>query len=501
MRRFLSTFGRITLLLTFGVLAFVAGAATTYNQIAPSGPPLQLWHTEKLTAEFTADKADQIRSFEDYRRLEDKLFAELDQKVFERVGTGPAYELVRYSSGSAVDPRRRKPNWNRSFELSVGEPKGGVLLLHGRSDGPYSLRALGQALNRHGYWVIGLRQPGHGTIPSGLLTATWEDAAAAVQLSMAHLASKVGKSPVHIIGFSTGAALAGDYALGALDGTNAPVPASLIMVSPAIAINPKAALAEWKAWLALLPGLERLAWAEITPEFDPFNYNSFTINSIAQVHRLTRHLATRIDAKSKSGQMEAFPPTLVFLSSVDATVSVDAVIDNLLEHVTTGDHELILFDINRKIAKSSFLISDPAPLITRLMADENLPFALTVVTNESPESTAVVARRKPPSSTIGSTESLELSWPANVFSLSHVALQFPPDDPLYGRRQPDNKDVLFPGQLALQGELGLLLFSSNRLLRLRHNPFYKFVETRVLEWVDNIGARTAPAGAEGDNGD
>ena len=32
-----------------------------------------------------------------------------------------------------------------------------------------------------------------------------------------------------------------------------------------------------------------------------------------------------------------------------------------------------------------------------------------------------------------------------VFSLSHVALPFPPDDPLYGRTPPDEKGRLFLG--------------------------------------------------------
>ena len=35
-----------------------------------SGPPLEPWHTEKLTEEFTVAKADEIRSFEDYRQQE-----------------------------------------------------------------------------------------------------------------------------------------------------------------------------------------------------------------------------------------------------------------------------------------------------------------------------------------------------------------------------------------------------------------------------------------------
>ena len=69
------------------------------------------------------------------------------------------------------------------------------------------------------------------------------------------------------------------------------------------------------------------------------------------------------------------------------------------------------------------------------------------------------------------------------FSLSHVALPFPPDDPLYGRHPPENKGELFLGTQALQGERGVLRVPDNFLLRLRHNPFYEYLEERTLNWL------------------
>ena len=125
------------------------------------------------------------------------------------------------------------------------------------------------------------------------------------------------------------------------------------------------------------------------------------------------------------------------------------------------------------------------------MDDGNLPFHLTLVTNENAESTALVSRRKTAFSTQTTIESLGLAWPRGVFSLSHVALPFPPDDPVYGRRDPsaDDRpgDLIHLGQIALQGERGMLRFSSDWLLRLRHNPLYPLLETRVLEWVEEAG--------------
>jgi alpha-beta hydrolase superfamily lysophospholipase len=447
-------------------------------------PTPEPWHTEELTEEFTAERADEIRTFDDYRRLEDALFAELERKIYAHVATGPEYALFRYSAGSAADPQQRKPNWNRSFELSSETPVGGVLLLHGMSDAPYSLRALGEALHTQGYWVVGLRLPGHGTTPSGLKFITVEDMAAAVRLGMNHLASKVTGKPVHIVGYSTGAPLALNFALDALDGTSSPLPASLILISPAIGIHSVAALAKWKNRLALLPGLERLAWAQILPEFDPYKYNSFATNAGDVVHRLTSSVARRMRDRARSGANADFPPSLVFLSTVDATVSTDAVVDRLLTNLPPNRNELVLFDINRFAVKSKLLISDPGPLTARLMADDTLPFAVSLITNETPKTTAVQARRKPPfSSEASQVEPLDLAWPIDVVSLSHVALPIPSDDPLYGRRPPGNEDVLFLGQMALKGERGLLKLSGDWLLRLRYNPFYPFLEARTLAWM------------------
>jgi len=476
-------------LLSAAILILVQGCGTT---------PVEPWHTEDLTAEFTADRADEIRTFEDYMRLEDELFGQLDEQVYARVETGPEFALARYSSGSAADPRGRSPDWNRSFVLPAEDAVGGVLLLHGLTDSPYTLRTLAHALNARGYGVLGLRLPGHGTAPSGLSTVLWQDMAAAVRLAVDHLASEVEGKPIHVVGYSTGAPLALNFTLDVLDGKTSPMPASLVLISPAIGIHPAAALAGLKTSLAALPGLGDLAWLQIVPEFDPYKYNSFATNAGAQVHRLTHSVAQRIRDRSRSGSGIGLPPTLVFKSTVDATVSTDALVDRLLGLSAPYRHELVLFDINRSAVKSQLMISDPGPLTDRLMADGTLPFDLTLITNVHPESMEVVAQHKPPFSTdVSEIVPLDLVWPAGVISLSHVALPFPPDDPLYGQRPPENDEVLFLGQMALQGERGLLQFPADWLLRLRHNPFYEYLQARTLEWVEDPRRPTTVSGVDG----
>lgn len=395
--------------------------------------------------------------------------------------------LLEYSTDSAADPRKQQPNWNRSFELSSDKTCGAVLLIHGMSDSPYSLRTLGRALNQRGYWVIGMRMPGHGTAPSGLRYISRHDMAAAVRIGMTHLDKKVNGKPVHIIGFSTGAPLALEFALDALDGKSTPVPGSLILISPAVGIHPSAAVASFKDWLSNLPGLDGLAYLQIQPEFDPYKYNSFATNAADIVHGLTRSVANRIEQRSSSGADVVLPPTIVFKSTVDATVTTNAVVDNLLERLNSNRHELVLFDINRyALVKSRMLVDDPAPLTDRVMDDDQLPFTVTLLTNENPDTTRVISKYKDPFSADAShTRQLGLSWPAGVISLSHVALPISPNDPLYGQRPPQSEEFLFLGQMAIQGERGLLKIPYDWMFRLRYNPFYEYLESRMLDWIDN----------------
>jgi alpha-beta hydrolase superfamily lysophospholipase len=448
------------------------------------GPTLKPWHTEELDAEFTLDKVDEVRSFADYQRLEDELFNQLEQQVYAGVPTGPEFELERYSAGSAADPQHREPNWNRSFELGTESPTGAVLLLHGMSDSPYTFRALAETLNARGFHVVGLRMPGHGTAPSGLASVSWRDMAAAVAIGMQHLAARMGDKPIHIVGYSTGAPLAVNYTLDALAAEGTRVPASLILISPAVSLHRAAALAGFKRRLSYVPGLGGLAWLQVLPEFDPYKYNSFPTNAAEQVHGITRSVSARMASLARSGALAAFPPTLVFKSTVDATVSINAVVDNLLARLAPERNELVLFDVNRLAVKSILMTEDPGPLTDRVMNDGKLPFAVTLVANENPESTRVVAHHKAPFSPgVSRSEPLDLHWPRGVISLSHVALPFPPDDPMYGERPPDNEDLLFLGEMAIQGERGILKLPDSWLLRLRYNPFYDYMEQRVLGWL------------------
>jgi len=453
-----------------------------------SRPDLSPWHTANLDREFTSDSG--VKTFDEYLKLEDDLFRQLNTRVYDEVPASAHGQINRYQRGSMSDPGRWTVNWNRSYELPAPNPAPGVLLLHGLSDSPYSLHGLAQRLHDAGAWVVGLRIPGHGTAPAGLVDVKWQDMAAAVRLAVTHLATRTGGGPLYIVGYSNGAALAVNYTLSAIGDDTLPRPTGLILISPAIGVSPAAALAVWQARIGHLLGLDKLDWSDIGPEYDPYKYVSFAVNAGTQVYQLTQEIQSRLTATAAAGKLGEMPPILAFQSAVDATVSPPALVANLFDRLPEGGHELVLFDINRYAAIGSLLKGDPTATIQTLLDRADRPFAITVLGNESSQSLQVVERRRTAHSSVTLTGGVGLEWPRGIFSLSHVALPFAPDDSLYGTEPGSGNPGVWLGALALRGEKGVLQVSGADMLRLRWNPFYPYLERRVLERVSGPRADT-----------
>jgi alpha-beta hydrolase superfamily lysophospholipase len=344
------------------------------------------------------------------------------------------------------------------------------------------MRSLAESLHTAGHHVLGLRIPGHGTAPSGLTRTTWEDMAAAVELAVGYLKQQVGDRPIHLVGYSNGGALAVHYALSALDYPNLPAPDSLVLMSPEIGISKLAGLAAGQEWLGRLLFLQKLAWNSIKLEYDPYKYQSFALNAGRQAHRLTGEIRARVRRLAGTGDLERMPPILAFHSVVDATVSAPALVSDLFDPLPRGGHELVLFDINRMAEGDPLLAHDPAQTLARLLRGAELSYVLTVVTNKDEDSRDVIEKRWELDADGPVFSPLDHAWPKGVYSLSHVALPFPPDDRLYGAGPFDDGE-LHLGNLALYGERGLLRISPSDILRLRWNPFHEYLERRTLEFI------------------
>jgi len=454
-------------------------------------PDLSVWHTAVLDEEFTADSG--LATFEDYLLLEDRLFAQLDEEVYAKISPEDQTDINRYHRGSHSDASDWPTNWNRSFELPHDDPQAGVLLLHGLSDSPYSLHSIAKDLSANGAWVLGLRIPGHGTAPSGLVHTSWQDMQSAVHLAARYLSGQIDQTevPLHIVGYSNGGALGLLYALESLADDSLPQLDGLVLISPEIGISKFASLAVWQSRLGRLLGLQKLQWKSVTPEYDPYKYGSFAINAGDQAYRLTIEVQVRITEVGNRGALDRIPPILAFQSVVDATVSAPALIEHLFQRLPPGDHEVVLFDVNQHAVVGPLMTATSRDTLTALLVGKNLDFKLTIITNQSEESDAIVARSYAAGDKVFTEKGLTQTWPTEVYSLSHVALPFPTDDPLYGTDHIPDYEGIRLGNVSLRGERGVLRVDPSGFLRLRSNPFYSYLEVRTRDFVN---ARSAPTG-------
>ena len=66
-----------------------------------------------------------------------------------------------------------------------------------------------------------------------------------------------------------------------------------------------------------------------------------------------------------------------------------------------------------------------------------------------------------------------------------MAIPIPPDDPLYGViEHPDADPRLKIGDLSPRGEKQVLTVPVNIMMRLRHNPFFDYMEKRLNQILE-----------------
>ena len=147
-------------------------------------------------------------------------------EVIESWTREPRSPVNRYFDGSPIYPGRFAQDWNRSYVLEPdGPPVGAVVLLHGLTDSPYSLRHIARRYRDRGFVAVGDQAAGPRHRPRGLDRRRMgrlggRHAAGGARGAAAHRPAQ----PLHMVGFSNGGALAMKYALDALDDTGWPGP-------------------------------------------------------------------------------------------------------------------------------------------------------------------------------------------------------------------------------------------------------------------------------------
>ena len=419
-----------------------------------------------------------------YMAIEEKLQNELDQSIDKNARAGS--QVDRYSADSLTFPGNYSGNWNRSYEVSVPSPRGVAVLLHGLTDSPYSMLATAQALAGAGYNVVVPRMPGHGFAVSGLRQARHEDWAAAVRVAVRHASQQAASDQsLLIIGYSNGGLLAVDYALRCNDIDELPCPDGLVLLSPGLAISPFAAVMNWHAAISWIPYFEKFAWAEILPEVDPFKFTSFPKRPAWEVHKISKRTHT---ALSQPDQAANLPPILTFQSVVDNTISAPAITSLLYDNLPANGSGLVLYDINRESTLLQLVKNAAEEPVSRYRSAAPLNYDVTILKNRSPSSVAIDSWFLAAGEIEPEVEETTYSWPDGLFSLSHIALPFRTDDPVYGDgsvRSAEDRGIVL-GALAPRGERGVLLLTPNYFLRARYNPFMGYQEYRLNQWLDEI---------------
>lgn len=472
--------GRLLATALIVTLSLVVGGGV---QAVVNLPDLQPWHTLVPRAELTAAEIDETFTLDRYLAREDEMFREIHDRVETPIAAGPSLITNRYQPGNISSPDRASRNWNRTFEQTPAGIRGGALLIHGLTDSPYSMRAVANALHALGYYTLALRMPGHGTVPGGLTRSTAEDWMAAVRMGARHVRRTIGaEHPMILVGYSNGGALVLRYALEAAADANLPAPSRLVLISPMIGVSPLARMARVISALGPLPFFEKARWLEVVPEYNPFKYNSFPANGGNQSYRMSSFVRAEILAAAQNGTIEKLPPILAFQSIVDSTVSTAAVVFDLFDHLGGKGHELVVFDINRRAGLEPYIRPEDAALVGTLGDGRPRSYRRTLITNISSATEDVHARTLQPQQTAIEDLPLGLAWPPQMFSLSHVALPFAIDDPVYGSEPPDSPTPSIAlGKLSPRGEKGVLTVPVETLMRIGWNPFLPYMLQLIVE--------------------
>ena len=356
-------------------------------------------------------------------------------------------EMLRRAHAGAAD-LDRIIDGNAPFELNPppgfapGQQKPyrrGVLLTHGLSDSPYTMRHLAEFFRHNGFRVMAILLPGHGTQPGDLLEVTWQEWAKAVAYGAYKLAEEVEE--VYLAGYSTGAALSVYHSL-----RDSRV-RGLFLFSPALEITRWAAFAKLhKLYSWLLPSAR---WVDIKPDLDIYKYESFTMNAAAQAYALTRVLARQL------GKQGIAIPVFVAASADDITVKTS----EILEFVARARH-----------AASKLVLYTTEP--------EKIPPGIPAERLELVDS-AVPGQR--------------------ILNSAHTAIVMPPDDPHYGAageysncghyypRDPEKYAACLkhPGQ-DLQGEVTAGNLAKGVLRRLTYNPNFAALKISLQRFIDHL---------------
>ncbi|WP_417553705.1 alpha/beta hydrolase [Marinomonas fungiae] len=253
-------------------------------------------------------------SFADYRERLRQHF--LEQKAW----VNPAAQEVEIE---AVLPFEHRP----SAEC-VTEQRVGVLMFHGLSDSPFTLRDPAKALAEQCFHTRVMLLPGHGTKAEDLLAVTRDDWRTAVTNAVQQFSDEV--DTLYLAGFSTGGALVTEYAWLHPEDVQ-----GVVLFSPLFKIN------SGIDWLSpiLAPFID---WLDHHESDDYAKYASIPVPAIAQAYKLAKEVKQRVlDHPAQA-------PVFVALSEEDATVDSSVTLEVFKQSfMSQPESEMVLYSVSQ----------------------------------------------------------------------------------------------------------------------------------------------------------
>jgi esterase/lipase len=356
--------------------------------------------------------------------------------------------ILRVRSGEDASRLDKTVAGNAPFELkpAAAFPHGrhklyrrGVLLVHGLTDSPYSMRHLANFFRDNGYRVMAILLPGHGTRPGDLLDISWREWAKSVAYGCDQLAAEVDE--LYLAGYSAGGTLSIHQSL--LDQRVR----GLFLFSPALDITHRAAWANMHKLYSWLFPVAR--WVSIKPDRDIYKYESFPKNAALQLYELTQETARLLQ------QHEIKVPIFTVASLDDASVITPATLEFLAAAAHPLNH-LVLYT------------TDTSQL--------------------------------PPGIPPGQIELVNSSLPGQkILSSAHTAILQPADDEHYGEHgEYANCLHYYPHEMEKykacqqhphdiwQGEITESNLKTELLQRLTYNPHFAALMVSLKQFIDHL---------------
>lgn len=229
---------------------------------------------------------------------------------------------------------------SKPFIMSQKKITKTVVMLHGLSDSPGSMKEAAQVYFKHGYNVVTVLLRDHGLLPefrhdvrANIKLADWR---ADIDKLMKIALQMSPNNKVSLIGFSMGGALALDVVNRYENQIS-----SLVLMAPLLKMN--------REWLAKSSrGLRHVKYSIFkgVPEADHF-YPDIALNQTYQALTLTRHLKKNVTHNPKQSLVNL--PKIMFLTDADTTIENEYALE-IANRLEMGPDQVIMYTNPEKIS-------------------------------------------------------------------------------------------------------------------------------------------------------